>query len=271
LCPTLILGLGPIPALGLNGAAIATLIGRSVGVFYQLNKLNTKSGIIQISWFDYFPNWQQIKSIIAIAWTGTLQFIVASGSWIFMVKIISSFGETAIAGYTIAIRIMIFFIMPAWGLSNAAATLVGQNLGAQKPERAEQSVWQTAKYSATFMLGVTLLFLFASEFLISFLTTDNIVLKTATSALKIMSLGFVFYGIGMVMVNSFNGAGDTKTPTIINLFCYWCFQIPFAWLMSHQLGFSQNGVFIAIVISESLTTLVGVYLFKKGKWKLNKV
>lgn len=271
LCPTLILGLGPIPALGLKGAALATLIGRSIGVVFQLYHLNKKTGIIQIKWSQYFPSKSAIKSIFDIAWTGTLQFIIASGSWIFMVRIMSSFGDTAVAGYTLAIRVMIFFIMPAWGLSNAAATLVGQNLGAKLPDRAEQSVWQTAKYSAVFMLLVTLLFFFGSEWLLRFFTNDKEVLNIASTALCIMSLGYIFYGIGMVIVNSFNGAGDTRTPTIINFFGYWCFQIPLAWLLSHQFNFGKEGVFIAIVVAETLVTIAGVIIFKRGYWKSKTV
>jgi putative MATE family efflux protein len=260
-----------IYAFGLTGAALATLAGRSIGVIYQFVHLTSKTGILQMNRKDYFPDVKQLKAILKIAWTGMLQFIIASGSWIFMVRIISSFGESAIAGYTIAIRVMIFFIMPAWGLSNAAATLVGQNLGAGQPERAEKSVWLTARYSAVFMILVTILFLFASEFILGFLSKDPEVLRIGTTALKIMSMGFVFYGIGMVMVNSFNGAGDTKTPTIINLFTYWCFQIPLAWILSHRFSFAQSGVFIAIIISESMATLLGIYIFRKGNWKNKKV
>jgi putative MATE family efflux protein len=271
LCPLLIKGLGPIPALGLKGAALATLIGRSIGVVYQLYHLTNESGIIKIKIKDYIPNIAQIKAILDIAWSATLQFIIASGSWIFMVKIITSFGEAAITAYTLAIRVMLFFIMPAWGLSNAAATLVGQNLGAQQPDRAEKSVWQTAKYSVFFMTGVTLFFLISAEFILSFLTKDVAVLKIGALALRIMSIGYIFYGIGMVMVNSFNGAGDSKTPTIINFFGYWCFQIPLAWLLTHQLGFNQNSIFIAIVIAETLVAIAGVIIFKRGYWKKIKV
>jgi putative MATE family efflux protein len=271
LCPLLIKGLGPIPALGLKGAALATLIGRSIGVLYQLYHLTNDSGIIKIKIKDYIPNLVQIKAILDIAWSATLQFIIASGSWIFMVKIIASFGEAAITAYTLAIRVMLFFIMPAWGLSNAAATLVGQNLGAQQPDRAEKSVWQTAKYSVFFMIGVTIFFLISAEFVLSFLTQDAVVLKIGALALRIMSIGYIFYGIGMVMVNSFNGAGDSKTPTIINFFGYWCFQIPLAWLLTHQLGFNQNSIFIAIVVAETLVAITGVIIFKRGHWKKIKV
>lgn len=260
-----------INLFGLTGAALATLCGRTTGVLYQLYNLNKKEGILQIHWEDYKPNWVQIKAIIAIAWTATLQFVIASGSWIFLVRLISNYGDAAVAAYTVAIRVMLFFLMPAWGLSNAAATLVGQNLGAQQPDRAEKSVWQTAKYSCFFMLGVTLFFLLFAPYVIDIFSDEDTIIATGAYALRVMSIGFVFYGIGMVIINAFNGAGDSKTPTIMNFFIYWCFQIPLAWLLSHQFGLGKNGIFIAIVIAETVSTLVGITVFKRGKWKLMQV
>jgi len=188
-----------------------------------------------------------------------------------MARIMTGFGSYAVAGYTIAIRLLIFFLMPAWGLSNAAATLVGQNLGAQQPERAEQSVWKTARYNAIFMAFVSVLFVTGAEFFVGLITQDPNISETAVSALRIVSLGYIFYGVGMVMINAFNGAGDSRTPTWIHLFWFWIFQIPFALLLSQVLDFGTTGVFIAIVITETCVSITSVILFKRGKWKLVKV
>jgi Na+-driven multidrug efflux pump len=188
-----------------------------------------------------------------------------------MSRIISSSGSNAVAGYTIAIRLLIFFLMPAWGLSNAAATLVGQNLGAKQPERAERSVWLTAKYNAIFMAIVSLLFVSSAEFFVKLINTDAEVVKTGVIALRIISMGYIFYGVGMVMINAFNGAGDSKTPTWINLFWFWAFQIPLAYVLANVLHMGPTGVFIAIIIAQCMVTVTSVILFKKGKWKLIKI
>jgi putative MATE family efflux protein len=266
-CPLFIMVLN----LGVTGAAWATLLGRSIGVLYQLHQLFKGKGILKFKLRHFIPEKQLLQSIINIASTGTLQFLIASGSWIFMVKIIAGFGEYAIAGYTVAIRLVIFFIMPAWGLSNAAATLVGQNLGAKLPERAEKSVWLTARYSAFFMAFVTAFFWFGADWVVGFMNKDPLVAPIAVNALKTMSLGYIFYGIGMVMMNAFNGAGDTKTPTWINLFGFWAFQIPLAWLLAKPLGLGYQGVFIAILIAETAIALAGIIYFKRGKWKTVQV
>lgn len=266
-CPLFIHGFG----WGITGAALATLCGRGIGVLYQLYYLNKKEGIIQTKWSFYYPTKEYVVSILNIAWSATLQFVIASGSWIFLNKLVANFGDAAVAGYTIAIRILIFFIMPAWGISNAAATLVGQNLGAQLPERAEKSVWQTAKLNAIFMAIVTLICLLFGDPIISFFTQDPTLRANATEALRIVSLGYIFYGIGMVILNAFNGAGDSKTPSIINFFCYWFCQIPLAYFLSIHLKFDRPGIFYAIIIAETLTTIVGVIMFKRGRWKLKKI
>jgi putative MATE family efflux protein len=270
-CPLFITGFGLFEGFGLIGAAIATLCGRSIGVLYQLYHLNKKEGFLQIYWKDYAPEWQQIKAILNIAWSATLQFIIASGSWIFLNRLITSFGDEAVAGYTIAIRILIFFIMPAWGISNAAATLVGQNLGAGLPERAEKSVWLTAKVNAVFMALVTLICFLFGNWIISQFTTNPIIITTAQNALQVITLGYIVYGIGMVLLNAFNGAGDSKTPSLINFFGYWCFQIPLAWLLSTTFGFGQYGIFYSIVITEIVVMFTSFIVFKKGKWKKIKV
>jgi putative MATE family efflux protein len=265
LCPLL------IHFYGLPGAAMATTTGRGIGVCYQVYHLFKGKGIIKIFLRHFVPDGPLLKAIFNIASTGTLQFLIGSASWIAMARIVAGFGSNAIAGYTIAIRLIIFFIMPAWGLSNAAATLVGQNLGAKQPERAEQSVWRTARYNAVFMAFVSLLFVTCAEFFVGLLSSDPVVNKTAVTALRIISLGYIFYGVGMVMINAFNGAGDSKTPTWINLFWFWVFQIPFAYLLADVLNFGTKGAFIAIVVTETCITITSVIIFKKGKWKLIKI
>lgn len=265
LCPIL------IHLYGLPGAAMATTTGRGIGVCYQVYHLFKGKGIIKIYLRHFIPDMAVLKSIFNIASAATLQFLIGSASWIAMARIIAGFGSDAIAGYTIAIRLLIFFIMPAWGLSNAAATLVGQNLGAKQPERAEESVWKTARYNAIFMAFVSLLFVTCAEFFVGLINSDPAVVKTAVSALRIVSLGYVFYGVGMVMINAFNGAGDSKTPTWINLFWFWVFQIPLAYLLAIVLHIGSTGVFIAIVTTETCITITSVILFKRGKWKLIKI
>ena len=264
LCPIL------INQFGLTGAAMATTTGRGIGVLYQLYHLFRGKSIIRILKKHFIPVPAILKSIANIASTGTLQFIIASASWIVMARIITGFGSDAVAGYTIAIRLLIFFLMPAWGLSNAAATLVGQNLGAKQPDRAEQSVWKTARYNAVFMAIVSVLFVVGAEFFVGLITQDANVTVTAVSALRIVSIGYIFYGVGMVMINAFNGAGDSRTPTWIHLFWFWIFQIPFALLLSKTLNFGTTGVFIAIVVTETCISITSVILFKRGKWKLVK-
>lgn len=272
LCPLLINGLGPIPAFGLTGAAMATTIGRSIGVIYQLANLLKGNGIVKVKLQYFRARWDIIRSLIIIAGPGTLQFIIGSCSWIFLAKwVAESGGSVASAGYIIAIRILMFFLLPAWGFSNAAATLVGQNLGAKQPERASISVMQTAKYNAIFLAIVSLIFLFGAEPVISFFTQQADVKAVAVNAMQIISTGYIFFGVGMVLVNAFNGAGDTWTPTIINLFCFWALQIPIAWLLTFHFNLGPKGVFIAIPATESIMTIVALILFKRGKWKTIKV
>ncbi len=261
LCPVL------IHFYGLPGAAIATTAGRGIGVCYQLWNLFRGSGRIRLARSYFIPDHAIIRSILRIAWTGTVQFMIGSASWIVMTRIIALFGNEAIAGYQVFNRSFLFFILPAWGVSNAAATLVGQNLGARQAERAEQSVWTAAKYNALFMLFVSLLFLHCSESIVGFMNRDPAIEKIAIRALHIVSLGYVFYGVGMVVINAFNGAGDTRTPTLINLFCFWAFQIPVALLLAIVLHLGPEGVFFAILLSESAVSITGFILFKKGSWK----
>ena len=272
LCPALINGYGPFPELGLKGAAIATTIGRGIGVIYQCYHLFSGKRTIKIKWPHFKWDLPVAKTLVEVAWPATFQFFIQSGSWIFMAYVVSITGSTdASAGYQVAIRNVVFFILPAWGLSNAAATLVGQNLGAKQPLRAEQSVLLTAKYNAIFMAAVMFLFLFFSSPIISIFTTEPAVHRYAVQALQIIGAGYIFYGIGMVMVQALNGAGDTKTPTWINLFGFWLFQIPFAWIMAKTFNMGPMGAFIAIPVAEVFMALVAWYYFKKGKWKEVKV
>lgn len=271
LCPLLIRGWGPIPAFGLTGAALATTIGRGIGVVYQLYHLFNGKSVIKMAWSYLKPDWKQIKHVINIAAPATFQFLVASGSWIILTAIVAQSGETASAGYITALRVVMFFLLPAWGLSNAAATLVGQNLGAQQPERAEQSVLKTAKYNAIFMGTVTVLFFLLAPFIIGFFAEKEDTREIAIQAMLIISSGYIFYGVGMVMANAFNGAGDTKTPTIINAIGFWLFQIPLAFFLSKTLNLGATGVFIAIPAAETAIAIAAFILFKKGKWKTVKV
>ncbi len=254
--------------LGLKGAAIATVIGRSTGVLYQCYHLFNGNRILKFQRRHFIIDTTVIKSIIRIAWPATLQFIIASGSWIILTRLVAETGgTTASAGYQIAFRNFVFFILPAWGLSNAAATLVGQNLGARQWERAEQSVLLTAKYNAIFMSFVMLLFLFFATPIISIFTQDDQVIQYGARALQIIGAGYIFYGVGMVMTQALNGAGDTKTPTLINFICFWLFQIPLAYFLSKQPALKATGAFLAIPIAETLIALMAWFYFKKGNWK----
>jgi putative MATE family efflux protein len=253
---------------GLKGAAIATVIGRSAGVLYQCFHLIKGSGILKFRAEHFGIDVEQIKAIVKIAWPATFQFIIASGSWIILARLVAETGgTTASAGYQIAIRNVVFFILPAWGLSNAAATLVGQNLGAKQMGRAEKSVMLTAKYNVIFMAFVMVLFVFFSEPIIRIFTDDTAVIAYGSRALQIMGFGYIFYGIGMVMTQALNGAGDTKTPTYINLVGFWLFQIPLAYFLAKGMDLKETGAFLAVPIAETAIALIAWYYFKKGKWK----
>lgn len=269
--PIFIFGLGPIPALGVEGAAIATNIGRGIGIVYQLYYLLSGFSIIKIDLKKLGLRWDIIANVVKVSGGSILQFIIGSASWIFLMTLMSRFGDNAVAGYTIAIRIFIFTLLPSWGLANAAATLVGQNLGAQQPERAETSVWRAAYYNAFFMAMVMIIFLTASPAIVGIFSQQGEVLFYGVQALRYVSLGYIFYGYGMVVVQGLNGAGDTYTPTILNVFGFWVFQIPFAYLVAIEFGWGAKGVFIAIALAETLMAIAGIIIFKRGKWKLMKV
>jgi putative MATE family efflux protein len=268
LCPLFIYGIGPFHGLGLKGAAIATAIGRSIGVVYQCYHLLKGTSSIHLKARHFKFDWPLMKTLTGIAWPATFQFLIASGSWIVLAALVAKSGGTAAsAGYQVAMRNVVFFILPAWGLSNAAATLVGQNLGAKQPERAEQSVFLTAKYNAIFMSCVMLLFMFLAGPIISVFTKDPEVHRVGTLALRIIGSGYIFYGIGMVMAQALNGAGDTKTATFINLFGFWIFQIPFAFMLVKWLNMGAVGSFISIPVAESIMAIAAYIFFKKGRWK----
>lgn len=269
--PLLIFGIGPFPELGIMGAAVATSIGRGLAVVYQFYLLFKGNHRIQLHWESLKIRLSVMMQLIKISGGGILQNLVATSSWIFLVRIIAVSGASALAGYTIAIRIVIFLLLPAWGLSNAAATLVGQNLGAKKPDRAEKAVWATGIVNMFFMgsLGL-LLFLFPSYWIGLFIK-DPVVVENGILALRIISSGFLFYALGMVMMQGFNGSGDTTTPTIINLFSFWLFEIPLAWFMAIALNMGLKGASFAIVIAESFLALIAFLLFRRGKWKLSEV
>jgi putative MATE family efflux protein len=269
--PCLIFGLGPFPELGIMGAAIATAIGRGTGVLIQFYYLSKKSGRIQILKHHLKLKFDIMKHLIRISLGGIGQFIIATSSWIGLVRIMNEFGSEAVAGYTIAIRIVIFSILPSWGMSNAAATLVGQNLGAEKPDRAEKSVWYCGLVNMVFLVIIAIIFILYSEFLVGIFTDEENVIAMGSECLRYLSYGYIFYSYGMIVIQAFNGAGDTFTPTIINFFCFWLFEIPFALWLSFGLGLNERGVFIAVLVAESLIGVVGIIVFKRGKWKTRKV
>ena len=265
--PCLIFGLGPFPRLGVTGAALATFTGRSLGVLYQFYRLMKGTDRVRIPPSLLRLNPRVMWRLIRVSLTGILQFAIANTSWIAMVRIVSVFGAAALAGYTIAIRIVIFIILPSWGLSNAAATLVGQNLGAGHPERAEQAVWRTGLYNMLFLGLIGVVFIFTATPLVRLFTHDPAVVPLAASALRILSYGNIAYAYGMVMLQAFNGAGDTLTPTIVNFFGFWVLEIPLAWWLSFHQGLHSTGVFLSIVIAQAAVAVTGMLLFRRGKWK----
>lgn len=269
--PLLIFGIGSFSGLGLEGAAWATTTGRSLGVVYQLYHLLNGKHLLKITRENLVINLKVIRRILKVSSGGMGQYLIDSASWIFLTRLIAEFGSNALAGYTIAFRVIIFTLLPAWGLSSAAATLVGQNLGAKKARRAELAVWLTAKYNVVFMAVVTLTFILFGEHLAGLFTDEPEVVATASEALKIITLGYVFFGLGMVMIQAFNGAGDTRTPSLINIVVLWLMEIPLAYMLAVYFGFEATGIFIAIAFCHSFHALVSWWLFRQGNWKKVKV
>lgn len=269
--PCLIFGLGPFPELGVTGAAVATNIGRGIGVVYALHCLFGRAGRIPMRIAHLRIVLSVLARLLRVSVGGVLQFLIATSSWVILMKIVSVYGSTAIAGYTIAIRTIDLTFLPAWGMSNAAATLVGQNLGAGDPERAERSVWVTVRYNVAFMISVAVVLIAFAEPILRLFIHDPEVVDYGVDCLRFVSYGYGFYAVGMVLEQSFNGAGDTVTPTWINLFCFWIVQIPLAYSLSQKLQLGPQGVFLAITVAESLIALVAVWVFRWGRWKLKAV
>ena len=271
LCPVFIFGLGPFPELGVMGSAVATTIGRTTGVLYQLYALTREKGTIQVLRSDVSPDGGLIRNLFTLAIGGTSQFLVESASWIFLTRIVSTFGSDVVAGYTIAIRIIIFTILPSWGLANAAATLVGQNLGANQPERAETSAWRAAFCNMLFLAAVGVGFFLGATQIVGLFDNNVHVVDIAVECLRIFCLGYLFMAYGMVLSQSLNGAGDTKTPTLINIMCFWVVEIPLAYTLSHLLNWGPSGVFWSIAISQTLLAVFAIWVFRRGHWKTVQV
>jgi putative MATE family efflux protein len=269
--PCLIFGLGPFPELGVVGSAVGTTIGRGVGVCYQLRALRRSAGHLVVERRHLRLDPPVMLRLLRVSLGGIGQFLIATGSWLGLVRLMTPFGSAALAGYTIAVRIIVVAMLPAWGMSNAAATLVGQNLGAGKPDRAERAVWLAGFCNMVFLVGVAAVFILFAEPLVGLFTRDPAAAALGANCLRVVSYGYAFYAWGMVIVQAFNGAGDTTTPTWVNLFCYWLFQVPLAWTLAHGLGLGPRGVFAAITIAESVLAVVGVLLFRRGTWKTRQV
>ena len=269
--PCLIFGWGPFPTLGLTGAAVATVFGRSIGVFYQFWILTRGRRRIRILRSDLRLDAKVIASLARVSVTGVLQFAIAHTSWIALVRMISAFGSVAVAGYTIGIRIFVFAILPSWGLSGAAATMVGQNLGASKPERAERAVWLTGVYNMIFLGCVGVAFIAIPHWIVTLFTVDGSVLPYAVDCLRIVAYGNLAYAFGMVLIQAFNGAADTVTPTIINIIGFWLCEVPLAWALAFPAGLAVRGVYLAIPIAEFFITLMGLAMFVRGRWKKRRI
>jgi putative MATE family efflux protein len=269
--PLLIFGWGPVPALGVTGAGIATVIGRGTGVVLQLVILFGGAGVLKLGVHNLRVSLAVVLRLIRLSGTGMLQVFISTASWIVLVRLVAGFGSEAVAGYTIAIRIVLFALMPAWGLGNAAATMVGQGLGAGKPERAENAVWIAARMNLAFLGSIGLLFLVAAPLIVSVFGNDPLTTSYAVSCLRIISAGFFFYAYGMVLSQSFNGAGDTWTPTWLNLVCFWLLELPLAWLLAYPLGWGAAGTFVAVSVAFSTMAVASAILFRRGRWKLKAV
>lgn len=269
--PIFIFGFGPVPAFGIEGAAIATTTGRAIGVMYQIYFLVNGKSLIRIGWHNLVVRWGTVKEMIIVASGGIGQFIVESLSWLFLVRVIAEFGTETIAGYQMSFRVIIFTLLPSWGMANAGATLVGQNLGAGQPERAETSVWRTALWNTIFLIVVAIVFAVFADQILGIFNQEGVVQETAVNALRIICFGYIFFAYGMVIGQAFNGAGNTRTPLLINLVVFWIIQIPLAYLLAITFEWGPNGVFFCIAFCHSLYAIVAIWLFKKGNWKTVKV
>jgi putative MATE family efflux protein len=269
--PLLIFGPGPFPALGVTGAAIATTTGRGIGAIYAVTRLFRQASRIPVARRHLRLDLGVMRQILSLSGSATLQNLIAMASWIGLVRILAGYGSEALAGYTIAVRLIIFALLPSWGLSNAAATMVGQSLGARKPDRAERAVWRAGAYNARFLVTVGVVFFLAARLILRAFTDDPVVTDYAVHCLRIVALGYPLYAYGMVLTQSFNGAGDTWTPTWLNLFCFWIFEIPLAWGLAGPAGLGPSGVFWAIMAAFSLLAIASAAIFRRGRWKLRVV
>jgi len=265
--PILIFGWGPIPAYGVMGAAIATTLGRSIGVLYQFYHMVNGSSLIKIGVRNMVLRAKTVIELLKISFGGVWQFLIESASWIFLVRVMSLFGSEALAGYTIAFRIIVFTLLPSWGMANAAATLVGQNLGAGHPDRAETSVWRIARYNTLFLVAIAIIFFIMANPILGFFTDQLVVKDIGKKALQIICFGYIFFAYGMVLGQAFNGAGDTRTPMFISLFVFWLIQVPMAYILAVNLQMEGNGVFFSIALAHSLYAIIAMVLFRRGKWK----
>lgn len=269
--PLLIFGWGPFPEMGVAGAAVATAIGRGVGVAYQLSLLFRGSGRLHLSRKAIRLNRDVMRRMVRISGPGVVQYLVGSASWILIIRLVAEFGSAAVAGYTIGVRVIIFALLPSWGMGNAAATLVGQNLGARRSDRAERSVWITGFANAAFLTLVAVLLLLLDVPIMRFFATETEVVGVGSDLLRYVAYSYPCFALGTVMVQAFNGAGDTTTPTWINLFCYWLFQIPLAYLLAHPAGMGVEGIFAGIAVAQAVYAAVGIALFRRGLWKTKMV
>lgn len=269
--PLLIFGIGPFPEMGVTGAAVATSIGRGTAVMVQLYTLFRLSDRLRITASHFRVRLSVILRLIKLSATGTFQIFVGMASWVGLVRVIASFGPEALAGYTVAIRIVIFAILPAWGLSNAAATMVGQNMGAGKPDRAEKAAWQSGFIGFTYLASIGVVFLIFAPQLVGLFGIDPVSAGFAVDGLRIVAMGFFFFGHGLTLSAAFNGAGDAWTPTWMNLICFWLIQVPLAWTLAFPVGMGPNGVFTSIAISYGIFAVMSVVLFKRGSWKTKEV
>ncbi|HXY69276.1 MAG TPA: MATE family efflux transporter [Gemmatimonadales bacterium] len=269
--PLFIFGVGPFPRLGVTGAAVGTTIGRSIGVLYQIRQLARRRGRIAIRGGDFFPDVRALAGLLRLSGSGILQVLIGTASWLALVRVLAGFGSQVLAGYTIGIRVIVFALLPSWGLSNAAATMVGQNLGAKKPDRAARAVWTAAWYNMWVLGAVGFAFVLLARPIIGIFTRDAAIVPWGVGCLRIVSAGFVFYAYGMVVSNAFNGAGDTWTPTVLNLVCFWLLEVPLAWALSRLPGFGPDGVFAAIALAFSILALASALLFRRGRWKTRAV
>jgi putative MATE family efflux protein len=269
--PCLIFGVGPLPEFGVAGAAIGTTIGRGCGVLYQLYHLTRPGGRVKIRREHLGFDTSVMRGILRISGTAMFQNFIATASWMGLMRILTGFGSAAVAGNTIGIRVILFALLPSFGVSNAAATLVGQNLGAGKPDRAEAAAWKAAWYNTAFLGSIGLVFVLFAPQIIAIFTSEPEVAAHGIHCLRIVAAGFLFYGFGMVLTQAFNGAGDTRTPTLIHLVCLWLWEIPLAWVLARPLGFGPTGVFIAVSVAFSTLALMSAWLFRRGTWKTGRV